>query len=83
MKERKLEKLKVICRYCNGTGKREITRFKKSFFHTDKERKKAFDLFKRGLSLRAIGKKIGIKHPQTVHWLIKVYLKNFKNANRL
>ena len=75
-KKRELEKLSSKCRYCNGTGLKYFIRFKrKGSFYSAETRKRAFDLYSEGMTLREIGRRMGIKHPQSVKSLIDSYLK--------
>ena len=70
----KLEQVK--CYYCSGTGL-TLRRPQKNKY-TDRQRQKALKLFKQGMSLRKIGKEIGLKEPvhaQQVQSLIDVYVR--------
>ena len=60
--------IKTVCPRCRGTGfARAYNREKK---YSDKIKQKAIRLRKEGLTLRAIGKILNIKHPQSVNNLI-------------
>lgn len=56
----------VVCPTCEGSGsvKRRHTNY------SDEVRAKARKLYRKGLSLREIGKEIGVNHPQKVWALI-------------
>jgi len=69
MKKGRIRKIKTICPRCGGTG------FARGYDinpkYSDKLKEKARKLYETGLTLREVGKKIGIKHPQSVKNLIK------------
>jgi len=54
----KLIEKKVMCPMCNGCG--TIIRVSPIYKYTAKQRQQARKLYKKGYSLRAIGKKLGI-----------------------
>ena len=64
----KLKQTHRICPVCLGEGK--IIDKSPQSRYTPKTRAKARKLFREGLSLREIGKEIGVNHPQKVYSLI-------------
>lgn len=69
------EKKTIDCPYCAGTG--QFVRRKGTGYYTDEQRKKALKLWQQGVTLREIGKQIGMKepvNPQRVKSLIQVYI---------
>ena len=56
------------CPTCLGSGK--IKTFPTWAHYTPETRAKARELFRQGMSLRKIGKEIGVNHPQKVYSLI-------------
>jgi predicted DNA-binding protein YlxM (UPF0122 family) len=60
----------IICPLCQGKGKIKQPTF--GHVYTDEQRKKARKLYAQGMSLREIGKEIGVEnpHPQKIKSLI-------------
>lgn len=54
------------CPLCKGTG----LVVKRNNAYSSEQRQKARDLYAKGITLRAIGKEIGVEHPQKVKSLI-------------
>ena len=61
--------IKTVCPRCKGTGFARA--YNREPIYSDIIKRKAIRLRGEGLTLRAIGKILGVKHPQSVSNLIK------------
>jgi transposase-like protein len=68
----KAQMISVPCGTCSGTGK-VLKRKGSSWSYTMADKRRAFRLRRKGLSLRDIAKEMGIANAQTISNLIKSY----------
>lgn len=66
--------IKITCPYCEGLGKMCL-KYGTPYTKTFKEKRKAFQLRKKGKSLREVARIMNLKHPQSVKSLLDGYVR--------